>query len=158
MRGASFGADDTTRTEVRQVNTNATAVAAKWASRTSGAAQDYVNGAMNTDKDPTQLAIQAAPRWFSKLQEAYTQGRFQRGLAAAGKAGWQAGIRDKGATNFSTGVQAAESKVASVFGPLLQFEANLQAQILQMPNVTDTDKENRALAWIRGMRNFRTQG
>lgn len=134
--------------------TNASAVAQKWVNRTSGASQDYVNGVMSTDKDPTQLAINAAPRWFNKVQEAYTQGRFQAGLARSGKAGWQNGVKNKGATNFSTGVTAAEAKVASVFGPLLQYEANLQSQIAAMPNVTDADKENRALAWIRGMRGF----
>lgn len=138
------------------MNTNGTAAAAKWAARTSAASQDYVNGVMQTDKDPTQLAIQAAPRWFAKVQEAFTQGRYTAGLAASGKAGWQAGVRDKGAANFSTGVTAAESKVATVFGPLLSFEANLQQQVQSMPNVTDTDKENRALAWIRGMRGFRS--
>lgn len=136
------------------MNTNAQAIAQKWSTRTQAAAQDYVSGAQSTDKDPTQLAIAAAPRWFQKVQEAYTGGKFQRGLAASGKAGWLAGITGKGATNFATGVAAAESKVAQAFGPLLQFEANLQAQINQMPNVTDTDKENRALAWIRGMRNY----
>lgn len=139
------------------MNTNGGAVATKWVTRTSGASQDYVNGVMTTDKDPTQLAIQAAPRWFNKVNEAYTQGRYQQGLAKAGKAGWQQGVQKKGAANFSTGVQAAESKVAAVFGPLLQYEANLQAQISQMPNVTDADKEARALAWIRGMRGFKSQ-
>jgi hypothetical protein len=136
------------------MNTNGTAVAAKWASRTAGASQDYVQGVMTTDKDPTQLAINAAPRWFQKVQEAYTQGRFQTGLAKAGKAGWQKGVQDKGAAAFTNGVQAAEAKVAAIFGPLLSFEANLQQQIQQMPNVTDQDKENRAIAWIRGMRGF----
>jgi hypothetical protein len=136
------------------VNTNAQAIAQKWVSRTSGASTDYVNGAKATDKDPTQLAINAAARWFQKTQEAYQQGKFQQGLARAGKNGWLAGIVNKGAANFSTGVQAAESKVAAAFGPLLQFEANLQQQVQQMPNVTDADKDARALAWIRGMRNY----
>lgn len=140
------------------MNTNAQAVATKWVNRTQGAAQDYVNGAQATDKDPTQLAIQAAPRWFQKVQEAYQQGRYQQGLANSGKTGWLRGITTKGAANFSTGVGAAESKVATAFASLLPFEANLQAQINQMPNVTDTDKENRALAWIRGMRNYRANG
>lgn len=139
------------------MNTNAQAIADKWASRTSGAASDYVAGVMNTDKDPTQLAIAAAPRWFQKVQEAYTQGRFTSGLQRAGKAGWQAGVRDKGETAFSNGVNAAKTKVATAFGPLLAFESNLQARVQAMPNVTDTDKENRALAWIRGMREYKAQ-
>lgn len=136
------------------MNTNATAVAQKWVDRTSGAAQDYVNGVMTTDKDPTQLAIAAAPRWFARLQAAYTQGKYQAGLARSGKSGWQDGVKATGAANFGVGVTAAQGKVAAVFGPLLSFEANLQQRVQAMPNVTDADKENRALAWIRGMRDF----
>ena len=138
------------------MNTNATAVADKWSTRSSAAAPDYAAGAQATDKDPTQLAIQAAPRWFAKVQDAYNQGRFQAGLARAGKAGWLAGVTGKGQQNYanSVGSAAVKSKVATVFGQLLPFEANLQAQIATMPNVTDADKEARAIAWMRGMRTF----
>lgn len=136
------------------MNTNAQAVASKWSQRTQAAAPEYVSGAQATDKDPTQLAIQAAPRWFAKVQEAYNGGKFQQGLARSGKQGWLAGITGKGAQNFANGVANAESKVSQAFSSLLPFEANLQAQVQQMPNVTDTDKENRALAWMRGMRNY----
>lgn len=142
------------------MNTNATAVADKWSTRSSAAAPDYVAGAVATDKDPTQLAINAAPRWFAKLQEAYNQGKFQAGLARAGKTGWLNGVQGKGAQNYANSVGSAQvkSKVAAVFGQLLPFEANLQSQIAQMPNVTDADKEARAIAWMRGMRNFQKTG
>jgi homoserine acetyltransferase len=136
------------------VNTNAQAVADKWATRASAAATDYVAGAQATDKDPTQLAINAAPRWFAKLQDAYNNGRYQQGLARAGKTGWLAGVTGKGKDNYANGVNNSKPKVAAVFGQLLPFEANLQQQINQMPNVTDADKEARAIAWMRGMRNF----
>lgn len=136
------------------MNTNAQAVADKWATRTSAAAPDYVAGAQATDKDPTQLAINAAPRWFAKVQDAYTNGRYQQGLARAGKAGWLAGVTGKGKDNFANGVTNAKAKVATAFGPLLSFESNLQGQINQMPNVTDADKEARAIAWMRGMRSY----
>ena len=139
------------------MNTNAQAVADKWASRTAAAAPDYVAGVMNTDKDPTALAIAAAPRWFAKLQEAYTQGKYTSGLQRSGKQGWQDGVRTKGETAFSNGVQNSKTKVATAFGPLLAFEAGLQSRVQAMANVTDTDKENRALAWIRGMREYRKQ-
>lgn len=135
------------------VTTDANAVASKWVSRTSGAQQDYVTGVENTGKDPTQLAINNQARLLNNFQAAINSGKWANRLRAVGKAGWQAAVAAK-ANNFSTGVNAAQSKVAAAFAPLLQYENNLQQQVDAMPNVTDTDRENRMLAWVRGMRQY----
>jgi hypothetical protein len=60
---------------------------------------------------------------------AFNSGKWANGLRRAGKAGWQAAVAAKGATNFSNGVNAAEGKVADAFAPLLAFEQNLQNQV-----------------------------
>lgn len=135
------------------VTTDAAAVASKWQSRTSGAQQAYVDGVNNTQKDPTQLAINNQARLKTNFNAAIDSGKWANRLRAVGKAGWLQAIQDK-ANNFSTGVNAAQSKVASAFAPLLQYENNLQQQVDAMPNVTDTDRENRMLAWVRGMRQY----
>lgn len=133
---------------------NAQAVAQKWVTRTSAASQDYAQGVAQTDKDPTALAIAAGQRYIQAVQASFQSGKWANGLRKAGKAGWQAAVAAKGATNFATGVQAAESKVAEAFGPLLAYEQNLLNTVSAMPNVTDTDRENRMLAWVRGMRQY----
>lgn len=133
---------------------NAQAVAAKWVQRTSAAAQDYASGVASTDKDPTALAIAAGPRYLANVTAAFNSGKWANKLRAVGKAGWQAAVQSKGVSNFSTGVNAAEGKVATAFGPLLAYETNLQQQVQAMPNTTDTDRENRMLAWTRGMRQY----
>jgi hypothetical protein len=129
-------------------------VATKWQQRTSAAAQDYARGVANTDKDPTALAIAAGPRYLQNVQAAFNSGKWANGLRRAGKAGWQGAVAAKGATNFANGVAAAESKVIDSFGRLLAFEQNLHQTVASMPNVTDTDRENRMLAWVRGMRQY----
>lgn len=134
---------------------NAQEVAAKWRNRTSAAAQDYADGVARTDKDPTALAIAAGPRYLANVQAAFQSGAWANGLRRVGKSGWQAAVAAKGATNFANGVNAAEDKVAAAFGPLLAFESNLLQRVGSMPNVTDTDRENRMLAWTRGMRDYR---
>jgi hypothetical protein len=126
-------------------------VAAKWVTRTSAAAQDYADGVATTDKDPTQLAIAAIPRMRTNIIAAIDSGKVANGLRAVGKLGWQQAVRDKGVANFSTGVQAAEQKVATAFGPLLAFESQLQSRINSMPNVTDADRKARMNAWFDGM-------
>lgn len=135
------------------VVTDAAAVAAKWQSRTSGAQQAYVDGVNNTQKDPTQLAINAQARLLTNFQNAVNSGKWANRLRAIGKGGWQAAV-DAKANNFSTGVNAAVGKVTTAFQPLLQYENNLQQQVDAMPNITDTDRENRMLAWVRGMRQY----
>lgn len=135
------------------VTTDANGVAAKWVSRTSSAQQDYVNGVESTSKDPTQLAINNQSRLLTNFTAAINSGKWANRLRAVGKAGWQQAVADK-ANNFSTGVNAAQAKVAAAFAPLLQYENNLQQQVDAMPNVTDTDRENRMLAWVRGMRQY----
>lgn len=133
---------------------NAQAVASKWVTRTSAAAQDYAQGVAQTDIDPTQRAIQAQGRLRSEFLAAVDSGKWANGLQRVGKAGWQQAVASKGVQNFSTGVAAAEAKVAQAFGPLLAFESSLQQTIQAMPNVTDADRNNRMLAWANGMRQY----
>lgn len=135
------------------VTTDAAAVAQKWQQRASGAQQAYVDGVNATQKDPTQLAINNQQRLLTNFQNAINSGKWANNLRAVGKQGWQAAV-DAKAANFSTGVNAAVAKVQAAFAPLLQFENNLQQQVDAMPNVTDTDRENRMLAWVRGMRTY----
>lgn len=133
---------------------SAQTVAAKWVQRTSAAASDYGAGVAGTDKDPTALAIAAGPRYIANVTARFNDGTWANGLRKKGKQGWQAAVAAKGIQNFSTGVAAAETTVATAFGPLLAFEQNLVNQINAMPNVTDLDRENRMLSWVRGMRNY----
>lgn len=133
----------------------ADAVATKWKNRTAGASQDYVDGVRNTDKDPTALAIAAGPRYLQRVQEAFNSGRWANGLRKSGKSGWVAGVEGKGAQNFVNGVNGAEDKVRTAFGPLLAFEASLQTEIGAMPNVTDNDRDARMLRWAQKMRTYK---
>lgn len=133
---------------------DANAVADKWVARTSAASQDYADGVARTDKDPTALAIASGPRYLAGVQDAFNSGRWANALRRTGKAGWQAAVAAKGVSNFSTGVQTARDKVATSFAPLLAYEGNLQSRIQSMPNVTDADRENRMLTWVREMRKY----
>jgi hypothetical protein len=132
-------------------------VAAKWAQRTQAAAQDFTTGVQNTDKDPTALAIAQGQRYIQRVTDAFNSGKWANGLRRVGKAGWQAATLAK-ASNFSTGVAAAEAKVATAFGPLLAYETTLQARVQAMPNVTLADRIARATAWINGMASYNPPG
>jgi hypothetical protein len=133
---------------------DAQSVADKWVARAGAASGDYLTGAEQTDKDPTALAIAALPRAKTEYVAAIDSGKVAAGLRRSGKAGWLEGIRSKGQMNYQTGVTAARDKVATAFVPLLAFETNLQRQVQSMPANTDAERDQRALTWIRGMRQY----
>jgi hypothetical protein len=134
---------------------DAQTVAQKWAARAGAAGPEYLRGAQQTDKDPTQLAIANQSRLVANFNARVQDGTWASRLRAVGKNGWIAAIESKGVSNYQTGVSNAQDKVAAAFGPLLAHEANLQRTVLAMPSSTDADREARMLAWVRGMRSYR---
>lgn len=82
----------------------------KWAQNSSNASQSYVEGVSQTPKDQAALAIAAKGNWKAGLDAAVASDSYAKGLQRSGKSGWQAGVHEKGAQNYGTGVSAAASK------------------------------------------------
>lgn len=87
--------------------------ATKFVERAGAASGEYLKGAEQTSKDQAAAAIAAAPLYAAGVQQAITQGRFQKGLGKSGKQGWLAGVREKGQNRFGAGVAASSSKYAT---------------------------------------------
>ncbi len=88
----------------------ASQVSAKWGSRASAASNDYVEGAKNTTKDQSALAVAAIPFMKTAINKAIDSGRVARGLQNSGKGGWVAGITSKGGGRYSEGVSGASAQ------------------------------------------------
>lgn len=97
---------------------SASSVSKKWGDRASAASEDYKAGALGTTKDQAALAKAAIPFMKTALIKAIDSGRVAKGLDASGKAGWQKGITEKGASRYGEGVSTptAQSKYASNSG------------------------------------------
>jgi len=89
---------------------SASSVSAKWGNRASGASQDYVDGAKNTTKDQSALAVAAIPIMKIAINKAIDSGRVASGLQKSGKQGWANGIATKGAGRYSEGVSGATAQ------------------------------------------------
>jgi len=87
----------------------ASSSASKWQANSQNGAGNYVRGAQETTKDQAALAIAAKGNWKAGLDAAVAAGSFEKGLQASGKSGWLAGVAEKGAANYGTGVGAAAS-------------------------------------------------
>jgi hypothetical protein len=115
------------------------AAASKWQERTAA-----------YSGDPTALAAQAAQKAKANYAASIDSGRFARGLQAAGRNGWLAGVqRPEAASAYSGGIsgkgQAKWGKAMTTWFPIF---GQIQAQIDSMPNVTTQDAINRAATWI----------
>ena len=79
---------------------------AKWQNRAGSASGDYVEGARSTDRDQSQRAIAAKAVYQQALTESFGRDAYAKGLSRSGKQGWQAGVEQKGAANYPTGVSS----------------------------------------------------
>lgn len=84
----------------------------KFVERASASSADYGKGVENTTKDQSQRAIAAKGIWKSALDKAAADDRFAKGLTRSGQAGWKAGVKAKGESNFATGVSVSGAKYA----------------------------------------------
>lgn len=82
-------------------------VVTKWATNAGGASQAWLDGINSTTVDPTALAAANSASYLAGVQAAVSTGLWQRKLAAAGKAKWQAKSNQKSG-NFIAGVDAGK--------------------------------------------------
>jgi hypothetical protein len=101
------------------------AIAAKWSQRASVAGQAYTDGVKNPKNDWASSTQAAAGNWATGVQSAAADGRFAKGVAAAGDSAWQNGAINKGAARYPQGVQAAQGKFSSGFSKFAQVLTNL---------------------------------
>lgn len=95
------------------------AVASKWSQRAQAAGADYTAGVKSPRNDWATQTGNASSAWEAGVQAAVGNGRFQRGVAAAGTAKWQANAVNKGAARYPQGVATAGPTYSTNFGPFL---------------------------------------
>lgn len=83
-------------------------IASKWASRAAGAGQAYTQGVQNPKNSWATQTANAANNWANGVQAAVTDGRFAKGVQAAGDQKWSMGATTKGATRYPDGVRNAQ--------------------------------------------------
>ena len=94
--------------------------ASKWGTNASQAGGYYQQGVNNPRADWQTATIAAADNQASAVQKAIQEKRFQKGVAKAGSAKWQAGAINKGVSRYTTGVQTAQGDFETAIQPFLQ--------------------------------------
>lgn len=100
-------------------------IASKWSTRAQAAGADYSAGVKSTTKDWAGLTVAAADNFAAGVSQAVADGRFSKGVTAAGTGKWQAAAAGKGAQRYPTGVAAGQASFSTGFAPFLQVIQNV---------------------------------
>ena len=132
---------------------NASALAAKWASKTSAAGEAYKAGVQSVTVNPAQKAIESKERWIAALNEAAADGAYERGLGKVTLESWKQSATEKGAQNLAAGARMGAIKVERherEFGPVRD------AIVSSLPARGTADQnDQRMLEFARQMRQTR---
>jgi hypothetical protein len=89
----------------------------KWVRRAGQAAPDYQKGVQNPRTSWAEATVAAADAQAAGVQNAISNGSFEKGVSAAGNAKWQRKASTVGAQRFGPGVAAAKGDYESGFAP-----------------------------------------
>lgn len=129
------------------------ALAAKWSQRAGAAQGDYVDGVRRTTADPGAAAAAAADKWQVNTQAA--KDKFRAGVGRVSKGEWQAAVETKGATRYSSGVQAAQGKMAAFASEFLPHLDQVTQRTRAMPSTTLEQRLERMRQQAIGVSQFR---
>ena len=143
--------------EVIAMAVDANRMLRRYLSGVQNAPDRYVEGMQAPRRDPQQAALAAEGKWASNTQQAIQDRRFGAGVRSADfRAGVQAAISDGGQA-YVSGVSRREQKVSTAFGRLAPLLDGVSRQVQAMPQDTEQQRDQRALAAIRMMRQVKRQ-
>ena len=126
-----------------------------WDKGMSNAGEKYKQGIARVNDNP--MAKAAAKK--DKAVAGYTRAadRMAAKLLATPLERWKTNAANVGAERLVSGAKKAKSKLQAYiteYGPAIQA---LRDRVDSMPNDTETDREQKSLAWMRGMREIKNQ-
>lgn len=135
---------------------------AQWADKLArnlkNASQDIQNGVNAVQTAPGQKAAAQSQKWINSLNEASTQEKWRRNVAAVSLEDWKKAMLDKGLARIGPGIDAAKPKIVQFAEEVTPHIEAGQRQLEQMPDLTLQDSINRAVTWITHMSEFRRRG
>lgn len=130
----------------------------KWLRNIQAAQPEMQAGVARLTVAPGQAAAAKRQKWINSLQDQATQDKWARNVASVSLQQWQQAMNDYGINRVSQGAQAKAAKFESAMNSLLPFIDRVRAQVRAMPDNTPADREQRALAMMRGMRGYQRPG
>lgn len=132
-------------------------VADKWATNMGNAQTSMQNGVARVTEAPGQAAVAKQQKWILAMQSADVQAKWARKTGAVTLAQWKDSMNNIGIQRAVQGATQKKQKMVNAMTTLLPFIDQVAATVRAMPDNTPADREQRALAMMRGMRNYQGQ-
>jgi hypothetical protein len=127
----------------------------KFKNRAAGAREDYKRGVAGAGQRWADGAANAEEAWRAGTQEAISQGRFSKGVRAAGSQKYQERASTLGPERFATGVAMGAPEWGKNFGP---FQQALAAHVPSTRGPRGSDQNaQRSVEVSRLMRRVRNE-
>ena len=108
-------------------------IADKWASRAGSASTAYKDGIQQTNVNPMQLAVAQQANMVSKWNEAISSGRWANRMNSVSPETWKQAAMTKGASNYTTGIQAGKQKFVTAMNYYAQVYASIKDAVRSIP-------------------------
>lgn len=95
--------------------------------------QDYASGVQKVTENPAEKAAAAQDLWFTQLQDAYANGRFQKGLSRVTLTSWKASIQDGGVAKYTQSAEKAAKNYQTFAQEFYPYLNGVQAEVNAMP-------------------------
>jgi len=113
---------------------------------------NYVAGIASPKADPIDAGIKAEGKYAEETRKAIDAGRRRAALAKSSMAEWFQYSLAIGADKLVDGVVKREAKVGAFITGYQPMLTTHLAKLDGLPNVTDSDRENRMLENLRGLK------
>lgn len=130
-------------------------VTAKWLSRLQQAQQEMQAGVARVTVAPGQAAANKRQKWINSLADPATQDKWARNVASVSLGQWQSAMNEYGIARVAQGAQAKQQKFENIMQSLLTYIDQGVNQVKQMDDSNYAAREQRALAMMRWMRNYK---
>lgn len=134
---------------------NTAEILAKWKRNAGAAGEALKSGVSKVTESPTAKAAQKVGKYLANVTNAVNSGRYAASLQAVSLEDWRSAMNGKGIQNYTNGVSNISPRAAKAMADQQTFAAQVSAQVSSMPSETDNDMEQRALAAIRMMRDYK---
>ena len=129
-------------------------VAAKWAQNISNAQTSMQAGVQRVTVAPGVTAAQNVQKFQNKMQDPATFQKWARNVQSVSLTSWQQSMLNIGIQRAAQGASQKQAKFSAAMNALLPFIDNLRNTVRNMPSATTADREQRMLAWSRGMATY----
>ncbi len=142
---------------IRPAYPDAGTISQNWKRGVQQNGDKWIEGMRNPRKDPKQAALAAKDSWKNGVTKAVQEDAYTKGIQSSDPNEALATAELVGTAGYTSGALARGDKHARVMQKIAPMMATAVATVRALPNATDADRENRAVAMIRASRNVGKQ-